>query len=158
MSPLAPQAGFAGRRALVMGLGAFGGGLGAARYLAARGALVTATDLRPASELPAEITELSERGVRLVLGGHAPADFETAELVVPNPAVAPGHPLLAAARAAGARVVSEVELFLEVTDGDVVGVTGTQGKSSTSKLLARPSRPFIETTNIPNNQMIPMVT
>ena len=79
------QAGLTGRRALVMGLGAFGGGLGAARYLAACGARVTATDLRPGTELPAEVAELAERGVRLVLGGHAPGDFEAADLVVPNP-------------------------------------------------------------------------
>lgn len=127
----------AGRRALVMGLGRFGGGVGATRFLAARGARVTVTDLRSADELEEGLAELEGLEVELVLGEHKDEDFRSADLVVPNPAVPPGDARLALARAAGARVVSAMELFLDRTEARVVCVTGTQGKSSTSSMIAQ---------------------
>lgn len=116
----------------VMGLGLFGGGVESARWLAARGARVTVTDLRDARTLAESIEALRGVDVRYVLGGHAERDFTCAHTVVANPAVAPGHPLLCAARAAGARVTSETALFLESCRARLVLVTGTQGKSSTA--------------------------
>jgi len=139
--PRSPHASLAGREVVVMGLGRFGGGLGAARYLAELGARVTVTDRRTAPELAGSLDALApyvERGaVRCVLGEHRERDFERAALVVPNPAVAPGHPLVERARAAGARVRSAVELLVEATPARIAAVTGTQGKSSTCTFLAR---------------------
>jgi len=134
---VAPEAhrAFAGRRALVMGLGSFGGGAGAARYLAELGARVLVTDKRPAEGLAAARSELSDLELEFVLGEHRPSDFARAELVVVNPAVRPDDPLLAAARAAGALLTSEIELFLEAVRARVVAITGTQGKSSTTHAL-----------------------
>lgn len=126
----------AGRRAVVMGLGLFGGGVAAARFLARRGAHVTVTDLRDADQLASAVRELDGLDVRLVLGRHAAADFASAELVVVNPAVPPHAPLIALAREAGARITSEVGLFLDHVAGRVAAVTGTQGKSSTCRFLA----------------------
>jgi len=118
-----------------MGLGSFGGGEGAARYLAQLGARVLVTDRRSAAALSATLQRLAGLPIELVLGEHRVADFERAELVVANPAVRPDEPLLVAARAAGARVTSEIELFLEAVPASVVAVTGTQGKSSTCHLV-----------------------
>jgi UDP-N-acetylmuramoylalanine--D-glutamate ligase len=115
-----------------MGLGSFGGGAGAARYLAELGAEVTVTDRRPAEALARARSELEGLPVRFVLGEHRSADFERAELVVVNPAVRRDDPLLDGARSAGARLTSEIELFLEATRGRLVAITGTQGKSSTT--------------------------
>lgn len=129
------HSGLAGKRAVVMGLGSFGGGAGAARYLAGLGARVLVTDLRSASGLAAALDELAGLELELVLGQHRNQDFERAELVVVNPAVRPDHPLLAVARSAGARLTSEIELFLEAVRGRVVAITGTQGKSSTTNAL-----------------------
>jgi UDP-N-acetylmuramoylalanine--D-glutamate ligase len=130
------RAAFAGRRAVVMGLGLFGGGVAAARFLAQRGARVTVTDLRDADRLAPAVRELDGLDVRFVLGRHDAADFDSAELLVVNPAVPPHAPLIARARESGARVTSEVALFLEHVAGSVIGVTGTQGKSSTCRFLA----------------------
>lgn len=127
----------AGKRAVVMGLGSFGGGAGAARYLARLGAHVLVTDLRPAAGLGAALAELGDLELEYALGEHRPEHFERADLVVVNPAVKPDHPLLARARAGGARLTSEIELFLEAVRARVVAVTGTQGKSSTVHALAR---------------------
>jgi UDP-N-acetylmuramoylalanine--D-glutamate ligase len=127
----------AGRRVLVMGLGSFGGGVGVVRYLARKGARVLATDLRSADQLAPALAELAALDVEYVLGEHRERDFDAAELVVANPAVAPSHALLERARSRGARVSSEMELFLEACPARVIAITGTQGKSSTSAFTAQ---------------------
>jgi len=127
-----------GLRVLVFGLGGFGGGAGAARFLAERGAEVTVTDLRSAAELSAALSRLE--GVTLAgsrLGGHDEEDFRRAEWVVVNPAVPPGAPLLSVAARAGARLVTEIGLFLSWCPTPyVAGITGSNGKSTTCRLLA----------------------
>lgn len=135
--------------AVVMGLGLFGGGAAAARYLFARGFRVTVTDLRDRGDLAPAIDELSDLEIEWVLGRHRVEDFERARCVVANPAVRRDHPLLDCARAHGARIRSEVGLFLEQVPGPVLGVSGTQGKSSTVHLCAgilaaagQPARPL----------------
>jgi UDP-N-acetylmuramoylalanine--D-glutamate ligase len=127
----------AGRPVTVMGLGLFGGGVAVARWLAGRGARVTVTDLRTAEELATAVDALAGVDLRFVLGVHRTEDFERAAVVVANPAVSPGSPYLAAARAAGVPVVSEMELFLERCPARIAAVTGTQGKSSTCSTLAQ---------------------
>jgi UDP-N-acetylmuramoylalanine--D-glutamate ligase len=137
--PRAPRehAEYAGKRVLVMGLGSFGGGVGVVRYLARRGARVLATDLRSPLELAPALEALAGLDVDYVLGEHRERDFETADCVIANPAVAPRNPLLQRARERGARISSEMELFLEACPARVIAITGTQGKSSTSTLTAQ---------------------
>lgn len=123
------------RRVTVQGLGLFGGGAATARFLCGRGAQVTVTDTRSAVELAPAIAELAGFPVRFVLDGHREEDFVDTDLVVANPAVPPTNPWLVAARAAGVRVTSEIELFLALCPARIVAVTGTQGKSSTCNTL-----------------------
>ena len=136
--------GFEGRSCLVVGLGRFGGGLGAARWLIARGARVTVTDRAARTTLEDSARELEglDHGGRLelVLGTHDGVDATSFDLVVASPAVPPEAPLLRAARAAGVKVTSEVELYLERSPARLVGVTGTQGKSSTVTFAAQLAR------------------
>jgi UDP-N-acetylmuramoylalanine--D-glutamate ligase len=124
-----------GRRATVMGLGLFGGGAAAARYLARAGAHVTITDKRTREELAPAIAQLDGLPIELALGGHAAAHFDGADLVVLNPAVDPRNEWVQYARSRGSLVTSEVALFLERCTARVHCVTGTQGKSSTSTML-----------------------
>ena len=135
----------ADRPATVMGLGLFGGGVAAARWLAEQGARVTVTDLRDEGTLRPAVAELGGLDVRLVLGEHRAEDFEGAALVVANPAVPPDNAWLERARAAGAVVTSEVELFLRTTHARLALVTGTHGKSSTTHILAQ----LLERSGIP---------
>lgn len=128
---LAPAA-LTGRRAVVLGLGRFGGGIAAVRHLARHGARVVGTDLRTADELPEAVAALSGLDVELVLGGHEGAGLADADLVVVNPAVPPDAPPVVRARAAGALLTSEVELFAAAAPCRLAAVTGTQGKSSTT--------------------------
>ncbi len=134
-----------GRPATVMGLGLFGGGVAAARWLTEQGARVTVTDLRDASVLAPALEELNDLDLELVLGEHREVDFVDTDMVVVNPAVPPGSPLLELARGAGAVVTSEAELFLRTTPARLALVTGTHGKSSTTTILAQ----LLEASGIP---------
>ncbi len=126
---------FDGERVVVMGLGLFGGGEGAARFFAERGARVLVTDLRPESDLRPALERLSDLpGVSFRLGGHDTSDFLNADVVVVNPAVPDDAPALAAARDAGVRLTTEMNLFFERCGAPIVGVTGTNGKSTTAAL------------------------
>lgn len=132
---------FQGSKVTVMGFGLFGGGASAARWLVEAGARVTITDLRTADELAPALEAWhadppSGEPPVWILGEHREEDFTGADWVVANPAVPPGHELLVAAGSAGARVTSEMELFLEACAARLVLITGTQGKSSTAHILA----------------------
>jgi UDP-N-acetylmuramoylalanine--D-glutamate ligase len=125
-----------GRRVTVMGLGRFGGGEGAVRFLAAHGARVTVTDLASASELADSLKQLDGVPVETFrLGRHDDRDFRDAELVVVNPAVPSDNRFLEAARRGGAQLTSEMNLFWRFNRGRVVGVTGSNGKSTTAAMI-----------------------
>ncbi len=118
-----------------MGLGLFGGGVGVARFLAKQGAQVTITDLRPPSQLAESIQALSSLTLTLHLGGHTDADFTDTDIVVVNPAVPPDSPYLESARRAGVRLDSEMNIFLSVCRARTIGVTGSNGKTTTTALV-----------------------
>ncbi|MEX0978344.1 MAG: UDP-N-acetylmuramoyl-L-alanine--D-glutamate ligase [Pirellulales bacterium] len=125
------------RRVTLMGLGRHGGGVGAARYLATAGAQLTISELAAADELAESLAALGGLPIHaLHFGGHDESDFVGADCVVVNPAVRPDHPCPKLARAQGAEVTSEIELFLKHCPAHVIGVTGSNGKSTTATMLA----------------------
>ncbi len=124
------------RRALVLGLGRFGGGAAAARFLSRKGAAVRIADRSQGQDLAAsraQLADLSE--IDWQLGREDEGLLEGVDLLVVNPAVPGNHPLLVAAASKGIALTQEANLFLEHYPGRVVAVTGTNGKSSTSTLL-----------------------
>lgn len=126
---------FRHRRVTVMGLGTFGGGVGAVRFLVEHGAIVTVTDLRSAAELAEPIAQLADTPpAAWHLGGHRDEDFRDADLLVVSPAVPKDEPHLRAAREAGISITSEMNLFWEHNRGRTVCVTGSNGKSTTAAL------------------------
>ncbi|MDP6370602.1 MAG: UDP-N-acetylmuramoyl-L-alanine--D-glutamate ligase [Planctomycetota bacterium] len=125
-----------GARAVVLGLGHFGGGEGAARFLAGRGWAVLVTDLKSADELARAIGRLSDLPIEYRLGGHRPEDLLGADLVVVNPAVPRTAPILGQARSAGVALSSSMNLFLALCPAPVAAVTGSTGKSTTAAMLA----------------------
>ena len=124
-----------GLRVTVMGLGVHGGGLASALFFARRGAEVTVTDLRGPDALAPSIERLAGLPVRYVLGRHDVADFESADLVIKNPAVPTGSPFLAAARDRAVPVETDVSVFLSLARCPVIAVTGTKGKSTTASAI-----------------------
>jgi UDP-N-acetylmuramoylalanine--D-glutamate ligase len=118
----------------VVVVGAARSGVAAAELLVRRGARVTLTDMREAIQQDAQ---LRSAGVELELGGHQPQTLLNADLIVLSPGVPPTQPAIAAARAAGVRVMGELELASRWLRGRVVAITGTKGKSTTTTLTGR---------------------
>jgi UDP-N-acetylmuramoylalanine--D-glutamate ligase len=122
-------------RAGVVGLGK--SGVAAARLLAAKGARVVAVDRRPAEELGEPVAALASLGVRLAVGAPRADVYRDCDLLVVSPGVPLVLPEIEGAERAGVEVVGEVELaswFLP--EGSVLlGITGTNGKSTTTALV-----------------------
>jgi UDP-N-acetylmuramoylalanine--D-glutamate ligase len=134
----------AGQRVLVVGLAR--SGVAAARVALGRGAQVTVTDRRAATELAGAVKDL-EGDVEFALGGHDADDFTSADLIVVSPGVPLSLPEIQGARRQGVPVVAEVELAARLLPPlPLVGITGTNGKSTTTALagalLGRDRRVF----------------
>lgn len=127
----------AGKRVLVMGLGRFGGGVDAARYAAQAGARVVVTDKAREDQLRDSISQLSDlSGIEYHLGRHDPEDFATADVVIANPAIPPDNEFLQIARRHGRLVTSQMGLFFQSCPARIIGITGANGKSTTTTLTA----------------------
>ncbi|MGE0430781.1 MAG: UDP-N-acetylmuramoyl-L-alanine--D-glutamate ligase [Planctomycetota bacterium] len=124
------------RNVLIMGLGSFGGGLGAARFCVQQGANVTVTDLRTDTDLRPSLSRLQGLKINYRLGTHEGINFAGYDMIVVNPAVNPASPLLQQARGAGVYLTSEMNLFIARCPGKVVGITGSNGKTTTTALTA----------------------
>jgi UDP-N-acetylmuramoylalanine--D-glutamate ligase len=119
-----------GKNVLVVGLGR--SGIAAARLCLLRGAKVFGTDAGEAEKLAPAAREL---GIELFVGGHDRAPFDQVDLVVVSPGV-PNFPALDACEARGVPVIGELELGFRFTQAPVLAVGGTNGKSTTTALLA----------------------
>jgi len=124
---------FAGERALVVGAGV--AGVAAAEALLAEGAEVRVTDVRPADRL-ADAARLQSLGAEMRAGGHDPSDLEGATLVVVSPGVPPSAEVVVWARDRDLPVWGEMELGAHLTDAPYLAVTGTNGKTTTTGMLA----------------------
>jgi UDP-N-acetylmuramoylalanine--D-glutamate ligase len=123
-----------GKNVLVVGLGRTGEAT--ADFLLKRGAKVKISEKRTAAELGPAAADWPARGAALETGGHDPASFLLADLIIPSPGV-PLLPELRAAREKGVPVLSELEIAYRFLKGRIIGVTGTNGKSTTATLLHR---------------------
>lgn len=122
-------------RVTVMGLGTFGGGIGAARYCAENGACVTVTDMKSKDALGTSLDALAGYNIDFVLGEHRIADFTGANLVVVSPAVPRESRYVQAAREAGVPLTTEIGLFVAHCPARVCGITGSNGKTTTVSML-----------------------
>jgi UDP-N-acetylmuramoylalanine--D-glutamate ligase len=124
-----------GKRVTVAGLGRFGGGIAVSKWLVEQGATVLVTDRDPADKLAESVKQLDGLPIAFRLGEQRIEDFAGADLVVASPAIPPTSPHLKAARDAGVSVTTEIRLFVERCPAEIVGVTGTKGKSTTTAML-----------------------
>ena len=122
-----------GKRVLVLGLGVSNRPL--VRLLLRFGIDVTGCDRTPREKLDPEVLELERLGAKLHLGD----DYLTGisgDVAFRTPGLHPGKPELQALRAAGTQFTSEMEAFFEVCPCRIIGVTGSDGKTTTSTLIS----------------------
>src|SRR5215470_17488433 len=122
-----------GKRMLVVGLARTG--VATALFCAARGARVTATDTRSEGEFGPTIDPLRTAGVFLELGSHRQVLLEETDLIIPSPGVPADTPFLQAARAKGITIWSEIEFASRFLKGRLIGITGSNGKTTTTSLI-----------------------
>lgn len=122
-----------GKRVLAVGLARTG--VATALFCAARGAQVTATDSRTENEVGDAIAKLRDAGVTLELGGHREKTFLDQDLIISSPGVPADEAHLQAARAKGITIWSEIELAYRFMKGRLIGITGSNGKTTTTSLV-----------------------
>src|ERR1700686_155711 len=120
-----------GRHALVVGYGR--SGRAAASFIAQRGGSVRVVDRADTPELRAE---LSKAGIPARLGGYGTEDLNGTDLLVVSPGVPWDEPLVESARQRGIEVTSEIDLFFRSCPARIAGITGTNGKTTTTALTA----------------------
>ena len=120
------------KKVLVLGLAK--SGVSAAKLLHELGALVTVNDGKPFDENP-EAQELLSLGIKVITGSH-PIELldEEFSLMVKNPGIPYSHSLVAKAQEMGIPVITEVELAYEVAECPIIGITGTNGKTTTTTM------------------------
>jgi UDP-N-acetylmuramoylalanine--D-glutamate ligase len=141
------------KRVLVVGLGK--SGLAAARFLKDRGARVTVSDARPAM-LIAELSDLLDQGFMVEAGSHGLLTFRRQDLIVVSPGVPMTTPELMQVRAMGAHIIGELELGAEFLRGEVVAVTGSNGKTTTTTLVGEILKAAGRPTLVGGNIGLPM--
>ena len=121
------------KKVLVLGLAK--SGVSAASLLHELGAIVTVNDKKPFSENP-EAQMLLEKGITVICGEH-PADLldEGFQLVVKNPGIPYDNILVRDALSRGIPVITEVELAYLISEAPFIGITGTNGKTTTTTLI-----------------------
>lgn len=127
---------FKDKKVLIFGLGLNQGGTGAAKFFASQEAQVRVTDLKKAQVLKPSMGQLKDFPIQYTLGQHKKDDIDWADLIIKNSAVKPGNSFIEYARKLGKRVEQDMGIFLDfVKPEQIIGVTGTKGKSTTSSLI-----------------------
>ncbi|HWR21664.1 MAG TPA: UDP-N-acetylmuramoyl-L-alanine--D-glutamate ligase, partial [Verrucomicrobiae bacterium] len=127
------DANLAGKRVVVVGLAR--SGEAACRLLLKQGATVIGTDRRGEREIGADLCSLEQDGVSLELGEHHLHSLLSADLVVVSPGIDLREPLFQRVREVGIPLIGEVELAYRCSEATFIGITGTNGKSTTTTLL-----------------------
>lgn len=122
------------KKILVLGLAK--SGFGAAKLLNDLGALVTVNDGKPLADNP-QAQDLMTLGIRVITGSH-PLELldESFDLMVKNPGIPYSNPLIIRAIEKEIPIITEVELAYRVCEGNIVGITGTNGKTTTTTMIA----------------------
>ena len=121
------------KKILVLGLAK--SGVGAALLLHKLGAFVTVNDYKPLTENP-EAQSLLEQGIKVICGEH-PIELldDGFELIVKNPGIPYHNPMIEGALQKGIPVITEVELAYQISEAPFIGITGTNGKTTTTTLV-----------------------
>ncbi|MFI5251553.1 MAG: UDP-N-acetylmuramoyl-L-alanine--D-glutamate ligase [Bacteroidota bacterium] len=117
-------------------IGAARSGVAAAELLQSHGAKVFVTDNAVEEKLSPQIKRLASLGIGFETGGHTPRMYD-ADLIVISPGVPSNTPAVREAEKNGKRIVSELEIASWFCNSPIIGITGTNGKTTTTSLIGR---------------------
>ena len=143
-----------GKRVAVLGLGVSNRPL--VRLLLEFGCSVVGCDRTPREKLEEEVLELEKLGCKLHVGDRYLAGVE-ADVVFRTPGMHPGNPAIQALKERGAEVTSEMEVFFEVAPCHLIAVTGSDGKTTTTTLIAEMLRAAGKTVWLGGNIGTPLL-
>lgn len=127
---------FRGKKITVMGLGLLGRGVGDTEFLAECGAELIVTDLKSREKLTKSLERLARfPHIKYVLGEHRFEDFENRDLILKAAGVPLDSTFVAHAKEKGIPVRMSADLFAEISNIPLVGITGTRGKSTVTQMI-----------------------
>jgi UDP-N-acetylmuramoylalanine--D-glutamate ligase len=138
----------------IIGAGSTGRSL--AKFFLSQGARVVLSDNRSA-ELLDNLDELEKAGVRMDLGGHTQELFTAADLIVTSPGVPLDIPVLDLCRQHGVPILGEVEIAWHQLTGTMIGITGTNGKSTVTTLIGEMLKAWGENAFVGGNLGTPLI-
>lgn len=126
---------YKGKKVLILGFGVTG--ISLVKFMCKQGARVVVSDIKQRAELNDSLKECAHlRGIEYDLGKHSPEHFQDADLII----VSPGIPLdlrpLQEARERGVVITNEVDLGASHLEQPLIGITGTNGKTTTTSVIA----------------------
>jgi len=125
---------FKDKNITVMGLGLHGGSEGLIRFLVSKGAKVKVSDAKPKEDLMPTIDRLADLDISYRLGGHEWGHFKDADMIFINQAVKPGSLWRKRIENSDIPTSTEMNLFIKNCPGTIIGITGTNGKSTAATL------------------------
>jgi len=145
------------KNVLVVGLG-FRTGLATSNFLAAKGKNVTVTDIKAEDELKDIIAKL-DPAVKLIAGNQSPEILDAGfDMIVLSPGVPATIPLILEAKKRNIPVIAEIELAFRYMKGYIIGITGTDGKSTTTTLTGHIFKTLGFKTFVGGNIGVPLVS
>lgn len=146
---------FKNKRILVMGLGLNGGAFQVVKWLLAKDAKLTVTDIKTAQVLKPTLNQLKKlsgaKNIKFVLGEHRTEDFKDQDLLIQNPGVPANSVYLKIAKKNKIPIVNEAVMFFALYPYRKIAVTGTRGKSTTSSIIHHILKQKIKTNVIAGN-------
>ncbi|HOO58024.1 MAG TPA: UDP-N-acetylmuramoyl-L-alanine--D-glutamate ligase [Anaerolineaceae bacterium] len=133
---------WSGKKVIVIGAARQGTAL--SRYLASKGAQVILTDMHSLDDLPANLPDLEKLGIQLRLGGHPLELLEGADLICVSGGVPLTIPFIQAALQRGIPLSNDSQIFLEACPAQVIGITGSSGKTTTTALVGLMAQKYFE--------------
>lgn len=120
------------RSVLVLGLAK--SGTAAADLLLNQQVKVRVNDMKT-EETDSVVTDLRERGAEVILGSHPLSALDDIDLLVKNPGIPYDHVIVAEAEKRGLPIITEIELAGALAEGPIIGITGSNGKTTTTTLV-----------------------
>ncbi len=125
---------YKGKKVLIVGCGK--SGVATAKYMVKQGARVMITDTKQRTELLEVLKDLGDLKVEFEFGGHTDRSFMGAEVVVVSPGIHhQNHQFIQMAKSKGTPITTEIEIAVENLQHPLIGITGTNGKSTVTSLI-----------------------